>query len=180
MEKAVKQDILTVLKQGVAALNKNDTFKIKELSNQVIHNASIFQDEDSLGIAVLMYSLSKIAGRKNFETKKIVSILVKASVLLQKSDYGLYRKTIKQALKSISSSDSRLKFFVGTVIEQAQIKKACKVCLHGVSVGRTAEMFGISKWELMRYLGKTTFQESMPEKIGAIDRLELARGVFNK
>ncbi len=178
MEEVVRQDILEVLAKGMAALREGDSFRIKELSNNVIHNASIFQDEDSIGIAVLMYSLSKVMERGRLEVERILELLAKAKEGLEALNLDEYRLSVKLALRKISEADSRLKLFVNNVIDQAQLKKGCKICMHGVSVARTAKILGISQWELMQYLGRTGFHDEIVETVSANDRLGFAREAF--
>ena len=180
MEEVVRQDIMDVLKQGVEAIHQGDSFKVKELSNNVIHDASIFQDEDSIGIAVLMYALSKVMERGRLDSGEISTLLQRASKALDVQDIDGFRTALRLAIRKVAEADSRLKIFVNSVIEQAQIKKACKICQHGVSVARTANVLGISRWELMQYLGKTMFQEGYPETVSAMDRLALVRKVIGK
>lgn len=180
MEEVVRQDILEVLEQGIAALRNTDSFRVKELSNHVIHNASIFQDDDSLGIAVLMYALSKVMERGRLDATEVANLLAKAKSSLETYGFDEYRLAVKLALRKISEADSRLKLFVSNVIEQAQLKKGCRICMHGISVARTANMLGLSRWELMQYLGRTTFHDEAPETVSAVDRLEFARRVFSK
>ena len=128
MEEVVRQDILEVLEQGGEALKVGDAFRVKELSNNVIHNASIFQDEASLGIAVLMYALSKTMERGRLDIGEVERLLSKAKSALETFNFDEHRLAVKLALKKISEADSRLKIFVSNVIDQAQLKKGCKIC----------------------------------------------------
>ncbi|MBI2142886.1 hypothetical protein HYU20_00905 [Candidatus Woesearchaeota archaeon] len=180
MEEVVRQDIIGVLNQGIEALHKGDAFRVKELSNNVIHNASIFQDEDSLGIAVLMYALSKTMEKGRLDADEIARLLTKAKSALETFNFAEHRLAVKLALKKISEADARLKIFVSSVIDQAQLKKGCRICMHGVSVARTANILGISRWELMQYLGRTTFHDEVVEAVNVQDRLALARKVLEK
>ncbi|MEK6853926.1 MAG: hypothetical protein AABX60_01205 [Nanoarchaeota archaeon] len=180
MEEVVRQDILEVLGQGIAALNKGDSFRVKELSNNIIHNASIFQDEDSLDTAVLMYALSKTMERGRLDVGEVGKLLSKAESALETFNFDEHRIAVKLALRKISEADSRLKIFVSNVIDQAQLKKGCRICMHGVSVARTANILGISRWELMQYLGRTTFHDEVVETINVQGRLAFARKVFGK
>ena len=80
MNDIIKKDIIEVLNKLVGILKvkeDSDIIEIKELSNHVIHNASVFQDEDSVSIAILIYSLSKIMERKqkDFDYGKILSMV---------------------------------------------------------------------------------------------------------
>ena len=57
MHDILKKDIVTVLtrlSEIIKIKNDTDFLELKELSNHVIHNASVFQDEDSVSVAVLI------------------------------------------------------------------------------------------------------------------------------
>ena len=63
MENKVRKDILKVLHRAIDILSvreEKDVLELKELSNHTIHNSSIFQDEDSISFAILMYCLAKL------------------------------------------------------------------------------------------------------------------------
>ena len=60
MNPIVKKDILNILRESVSVIKQGELFKLKELSDHVIHNATIFQDQYSITIAVTIYSMSKI------------------------------------------------------------------------------------------------------------------------
>ena len=184
MHDIIKRDILAVLNKLadiLKAKEDSDTAEIKELSNHVIHNVSIFQDEDSVSVAVLIYSLSKIIERKqrNMDYGKILGMLNLCISNLKNNDDANFRKSIKSIFIFIRTVDARLKLYIYEVINQAQIKKGCKLCQHGISVARASEVLGISQWELMHYLGKTTVIDHFSESVNISVRLKIARGLFS-
>lgn len=184
MNEIIKKDILAVLLDTIGILKvkeEKDLSEIKELSNHVIHNASIFQDEDSVSIAILIYSLSKIIERKQGELNysNILQLLKTAYDFLNKDNIDNYRKTIKKLFNFISTMDTKLKLYIEEVINQAQIKKGGKLYEHGISLARAAEILGISQWELMFYTGKTKIIDVYEvELINLKNRLSYARSLF--
>ena len=78
---AEPKHVLKVLQQTKEAVRKEDTIKLKKLSNQTIHSASIHQDADSIMIALIIYSLSKILERPKYKEypswKEFFSALMK-------------------------------------------------------------------------------------------------------
>ncbi len=178
MDGTVRSNIVRLLKDTLDAIKEGDSFMLKKLSNGNIHNASIFQDEDSLSISVVIYALSKVIEHTD-RRQMIASQLQKALEALSSGKDAAYRSGILQVIRTIRLEDSRLKKFVFSVIEQAQVKKGSAIHEHGISIGRVAEMLGISKWELMQYLGKTNVSEQSNERIPTERRLELARKVFS-
>jgi len=182
MNETIKKDILSIISETIEILKlkeEKDIVELKELSNHTIHNASIFQDEDSVSIAILIYSLSKIIERKfgEFDFKPILNLLTWAFNYLKKDNTHEYRKTVKKLFSLISGIDSRLKLYIGEVIRQAQIKKGSQLYRHGISLPRAAEILGISQWELMNYIGHTKIVDT-EAKVDIKSRLSFARGLF--
>ena len=80
MKSIIKKDILSILRRVIDALEKVDLASLADISNRINHNSSIFQDEDSIQIAVLIYALSKVL--KSNKGKKIQRF------------YGLFKKAM--------------------------------------------------------------------------------------
>ena len=184
MHDIIKNDILAVLSELIDVLKAKenaDIMKIKELSNHVIHNASVFQDEDSISVAILTYALSKIIERKQRDMGyvKIIGMLNSCISSLKDNEDEPFRKSVRNIFNFIRAMDSRLRLYINEVINQAQIKKGCKLCEHGISVARASQVLGISRWELMHYLGKTTSIEQFSEPVNVSQRLKFARGMFS-
>lgn len=183
MNEIIKKDIVSILSELIGILKvkeEKDIIAIRELSNHTIHNASVFQDEDSISIAILTYSLSKIIERKQGELNynSIMALLKDAGDYLTKNNVDSYREIIKKMFKFISTIDTKLKLYIEEVINQAQIKKGGKLYAHGISAARAAEILGISQWELMNYIGKTKIVDRFEEELKVKNRLSFARGLF--
>ncbi len=184
MQDHIKKDILSVLTQLTEILKageESDIIEIKKLSNRVTHDASIFQDEDSISAAVLIYALSKIIERKqkDFDYGKIIGMVNSCISSLKNNQDEAFRKSVKDIFDFIRTLDQKLKMYIHEVINQAQIKKGCKLCEHGLSIARASEILGISQWELMHYIGKTTLVEQFSGNVNASKRLKIARGLFS-
>jgi predicted HTH domain antitoxin len=162
MQDIVRKDILDVSEQVLAALQANDHHALGELSNHVIHDASIFQDEDSVTFAVLVYALSKVVQRcceEHVSCVNLLPLLTQAKDALAAGKDEDYRARIRQTLDEIKKVDEKLKLYITEVMEKARVKKASKLTEHGISLARTAELLGVSQWELQDYVGKTQIAE---------------------
>ena len=187
MESEVRNDILDILKKVQKAIKEDDIKEIKELSNHTIHDASIYQDEYSVSIAIIIYSLSKIFERSKYTTYRDWPIFYN-SVLkdLENKEKSLtedkiieYEEYMKNILQTINKLGSHLKKYITEVIEKARINKASRLHEHGISIGRTAEILGITEWELMDYIGQTGIADvdlALTKRIK--ERLKLARRIF--
>lgn len=182
MNEIIKKDILSILSEVISILKvkeDKDIIELRELSNKTVHNSSIFQDEDSISIAILVYSLSKVIERKKqIDYKEIISFLNGAKISLLKNDLKEYKNSIKKTFDFIAKIDSRLKLYVEELIEKSRIKKGSRIYEHGISLARVAELLGISEWELMSYVGKTQMIDVEKEKFDAKSRLKFTRKMF--
>ncbi len=179
MHKIVKRDILAIISEAIDVLQKEDKSELREVSDHTIHCASIFQDEDSISFAVLMYAIFKIIDRDpSVDCRLIISVLNKIKHFLSKNDIDNYRKQTKLLFETITRLDDKIKLYIQKVLVKAKIKKGSRLIEHGLSVGRVAELMNISQWELMKYLGKTGISDR-DRNIGNVRlRLKFARGLF--
>ncbi|MEM4245202.1 MAG: hypothetical protein QXR60_03295, partial [Candidatus Nanoarchaeia archaeon] len=160
----------------------------KEISDHTIHDASIYQDKNATSIAVVIYSLAKIFDKhkyKEYENwnefyMKCTKHLEKARESLIMEHISRYHREIKTLYKLISEIEKELGMFITEVLKQAEIKKASRIYEHGISIGRTAELLGISPWDLMTYVGQTKIPEMGPEEVKTIkERLEFTKKLFS-
>lgn len=185
--KNIKEDILNVLKKGIRAIKKDDVRLLKDLSNNTIHDASIYQDTHSTSIAVLMYSLFKIFQRSDYRGYKdwktfyatILENLEDAYHSLNKGKIRDYELAINNIFNIIHRLDSRLKYYIKDVFVEAKIHKASRLHEHGISVNRTAEILGVNEWELMEYVGRTGISDvELNITKDVKERLDYARSLF--
>jgi hypothetical protein len=188
MNQKEKEDILRILKDSQKAVLDDDIKTLRDLSNSLIESASANQDEDAITITVVIYSISKIFERTNYRKYKdwtlfrdtIIKSLKDAYLQLYNNHEEAYRKNIKEITSVIEKLSTNLKGYVQEVIQKAHITKGSRIYEHGISMGRVSQILGISKWELMDYVGRT----GIPDVKENIDkpvkkRLQDAREVFS-
>ncbi|MBW3022919.1 hypothetical protein KY308_02360 [Candidatus Woesearchaeota archaeon] len=183
MNKEVKKDVLSLLDSVIGTLESEedkDILELSELSDHIIHSASIFQDEDSISMALVVYSIYKIfarGGDKKVIYSKVTPILKQARIALKKDELKNFRKKVKNVYKTIMDIDSEISFYFDELLDKAKLKKGAKIYEHGISIARVAEILGISLWDMSSYVGKTTLPES---RIGISieQRLKIARRIF--
>jgi hypothetical protein len=182
-----KDNLLNILSSVIKAIDEKDTLTIKEMSDRTVHSASIFQDTNSISIAVIVYSLAKIYEReryteykdwKGFE-KLILVNLKKAFSNLNANRTEEFSQNLKLILDSIKKLSGHLKGYIEDVFRKARISKASRLYEHGISVERTAKLLGVTVFEMAEYSGKTGIADvdlsiTMPEK----DRIKIAINFF--
>lgn len=184
MDEIVKRDALQILNRVIDILGvkeEKDVTELKDLSNHTIHNSSVFQDEISVSMAVLIYALSKIIERKqnDLDYRQILVFLKIAKKYLEDNEEAKFNVVMKKLFSEISSIDNKLKLYVQEVINQAQVRKGSKLYAHGLSYAKASAILGISQWELMNYIGKTKLNDSTLDIVDVRARLKFARGLFS-
>ena len=99
-------------------------------------------------------------------------------VYLRKDDYHAYRKEIKRLFALLSSIDKKLKLYIQEVIGQAKLKKGFKLFEYGMSIAKASKIMGITRWELMNYVGNTKVFDREKISTNMSKRLAFTRSLF--
>lgn len=161
--------LLEVLAQIQQALEQSDSFALHQLSDQLLHTASIQQHTDILTIAVVTYGLHKLVTKKEripqrewaLFVKKFNGELRKSSEALQDRDTEEFARHLDHAKELIETSiGKKMAGYVQEILKKASINKATKVYEHGISLSRTAHLLGLSQWDLLEYVGQRESRDS--------------------
>lgn len=158
-----KKNVLTILRNAKRALKERDIALLKEMSNRTIHSASLYQDPDSIMLAVTIYTLSKILERENYRkypewkpfVKACFKFLDKSIKALEQDNIEAFRKHMISIRKETEKISSKLKNYILEVFRKAAINKASRIYEHGISRAETSRLLGITQWELAEYVGLT-------------------------
>ena len=175
----LKKDLLELMSKTLKGLRDRDGTAVRELSDHIIHNASIFQDELTISMAVIVYALSKMLDRYGEISGDTLHHLEHLQEILKKGKTKHLFKELRKLREGIDTKDRKISLYVQHVVNEAKIKKGSRIYEHGISLAQTAHVLGISEWELMNYIGKTTMYEQQLEKFPIKKRLEIARKLFN-
>lgn len=157
------EHVIQVLEEVRVAIKAEDVLKLNTLSNETIHTVSTHQDTGNITMAVIVYALSKLIERKNFLKIKnwnlfiarIDSQFALAIKALRDDRIEKYETYMEMTRKSITSTSLNIKPYIQDVLRKASINKASKIYEHGISLGQTAQILGITEWELSEYAGQT-------------------------
>ena len=186
MEKEVRDDILAILKRTIEILKEReekDVLELKELSDHTVHDASIYQTIDTMEMAIVVYSLYKFLDRRVPIPEKLYQQLQKELATAYDSliinDLHTYNEHTQGLFEIIRKIDQSMPTYVQEVIDKARITKGNKLFEHGLTAKRAAEIMGVTEWELLSYIGKTTTIDKY--KMGGISvkkRLGYAEELF--
>ncbi|MBX4212430.1 hypothetical protein KW787_03190 [Candidatus Pacearchaeota archaeon] len=181
------EHIAQVLQGVKRGLVQQDSALLKELSNQTIHCACTVQDTGSITIAVLVYALSKLIERKDYMrikkwslfTKRFNAFLDLAIKAAKEENEEKYTSYLFQARKALTSISVNLKPYIEEVIHKASINKASKIYEHGISLGQTSNILGVTQWELSEYMGQSQKGEEYNRTLDVRKRAKMALEFFS-
>ena len=182
-----KENVLRILQEAKIAISDDNSIKLKELSNQTIHTASIAQDPDNIAVAVAVYSLSKIVERKEYRNfpgwkdfyKDILLFIDNSINAIKKNDDKKLKDSLTLMRKSVSRLSGKLKSYIQDVFRKAEINKASKIYEHGISMEKTASLLGITMFELASFAGqKPDTEVSLTKTIDVKTRIKTAMDMF--
>lgn len=181
------ENILRILKETKRFIEEDNPFELKALSNQTIHSATISQDGDNIVVAVLVYSLGKVLERNHYRNMEgwlgfhgsVIKNLGLAIKAIEKENVENTRIYLGRIRNSLNKIDGDLSQYIKDVFKKAEINKAFKLYEHGLSTEKTAELLGISLWDLASYIGQSSIADakiaiSMP----VIKRIKIAENIF--
>ncbi len=182
-----RENILRIFQGTKEAVAREDSAKIKELSNQTTNSAALMHDPDNIAAAVIVYSLSKIIERQDYKKlpgwDKFYKIYLESidkiiNALKEGNDEG-YKEGIKEIREGINKLSGKLKDRIQDVFRDASINKASRIYEHGISMERTAKLLGITLYELASYAGEKEHPEiSKTKEIDVKTRIKTAMEIF--
>lgn len=182
-------NILRILREAKDFVEEDRFNELKALSNQTIHSAAISQDGDNLIVAVLIYSLGKVMERPHYREMEgwdefygaLIGHLDGAIVALIENDVDEARFHLGAIRNSLNEIEGDLGFWIKDVFRKAEINKAFKLYEHGLSVEATAELLGVSLWDMASYIGQSHVGDS---KFGIcmseVERVKMLEAFFEE
>lgn len=183
-----KENILRILQETKEAIKNNDSIKLKQLSNQTNNTASLTQDPDNIAVAVAVYSISKIIERTEYQKLKgwndfykVVNSAIDNSIsAIKENNPKKFTNSLISIRNAVSKLSGKLKQYIQDVFRKAQINKASKIYEHGISMEQTANLLGITLFELASYAGQKPEGPEVPltKTIDVKTRIKTAMEMF--
>ncbi len=182
-----KEHWLKTFLETKKAIEKQDLIKLKILSNQTIHSASINQDAESITIAVIIYAIGKILERNDYRQKPewnkfYRNLLLEIDIIidsLKKDNLKKFSLTLEKLRKNTGKISGKMRRYIEEVLHKASINKASRIYEHGISLEKTAKLLGITLWELSNYAGQTGIADvKLGKTLNIKNRIKLALEMF--
>ena len=182
-----KENILSIFQETKVAILRGDPSRIKNLSNRTTNSASLTHDPDNIAAAVIIYSISKIIERTDYQKipewdkfyKSYLNSIDKIIEAIKKENYEAYRKEIRIMRSGISKFSGELEKSIQEVFRKASINKASKIYEHGISMEKTANLLGITLFELASYAGERGISDAPgKQNVDVRTRIKFAEEMF--
>ncbi|MFH1239598.1 MAG: hypothetical protein V1672_00070 [Candidatus Diapherotrites archaeon] len=175
---AIKQR--NMLSEARNAFSKSDVFKLRELSNEAVRNASLNNDKFMAEIAILAYALHKLSSKEHitksrqWETikKNILRSMSKTISLMESENLKEFKQSLKEVVESVSDADTHLGYFSQTLYSKARIKVASTAYSLGMSLSQAVDLTDADKSRLLSYIGGTRISDEEVVHLGIAERLE--------
>jgi len=180
-------NVLRILRQTKKFIEEDNAHELKGLSNQTVHAATIFQDADNIIVAVLVYSIGKILERDHYRemegwaefyesTTKNLELAIKSLEKNNLDNARIYLGRIRNSLNKITGDLSQ---YIKDVFKKAEINKAFKLYEHGLSTEKTAELLGVSLWDMASYIGQSHIGDAkVAITMPIAKRVKIAEDIF--
>jgi hypothetical protein len=164
--------------RNILLKGNSTTSELRNLSNNLMQKVSIYKDKNLISISVLIYSLYKIFSKNdNLEKKQLISLI--DNMINNKNNNVQFHTSTSKLFEEIKKYDKNIDSNILHIIKQGYINKGISLYEHGFSIGNAAEIMGISKWDIMEYLGGINIIDTDENaKIDCRDRLNYTRGLF--
>ncbi len=183
-----KENILKILEGTKNSIQKGDATTIKNLSNQTTNTAALTHDPDNIAIAVIIYSISKLLERQDYQRlsgwKEFYNTFFKcidnAITSIKNNDEAKIKESLDCLRASLTKVSGSLKKYIQDVFRKASINKASRIYEHGISMGKTANLLGITMFELASYAGQREEISEAPiiKGFDVKSRINLAMEIF--
>lgn len=181
MNQEIKSNILFVLRslKDMLSSNKLIIADLKKLSNRLMNDITLFHDKDCISLSVLVYALYKIFSKNSDFDRANLKRYISSAISSIDND-AEFRANMRALFDHLKKFDTNLDSTIIQTIKHAQVKRGLKMYEDGLTIGQAAEIMGVSKWEIMEYLGPTNIVDKDPTlRVDSRERLQFARSLFS-
>ena len=183
----MKYKMLELIEKSRIAFQNGNAMQLKEASNEATKEAVVGNDAVFAGIAVVSYSLSKLASKQHVvesnswgKTKKaILDSLDRLAVLLRKNNKDEFVNALNSFENEVRQVDEALGNYVRNIIEKAKVKVSSGAYARGLSLSSAAELTGADKTDLQNYIGITKIHDEEETRIFMTERMKKIRRIFS-
>ena len=151
------------------ALEKRDSYKLRELSDQCADIAFITQNQDAINVGIISYAFHKILLKGHYHSQ--------LGELLENANKKINAGSLESLIEDVKQFDKKNGFFQGNIVKKARIKLGARFYSRGMSLSKAAELVAVNVSDILKYSGGTQMSEKT-DGASVRERLETARRIF--
>lgn len=177
-------DLRRACEEASRLFESHDVGGMRRLYGQLLTECAVEYDEGAYRLALIMYVLSKVTSKQRFQTAggafvvDIVPHLRRAAMRAEGKKRTGAIKELALIHAQIESADERDRRYLRGLFSKAAVKAASTLYAKGISLGRSAEISGIAKHEILAYAGTTAMNERVESGIDIGARMRRLRELF--
>lgn len=168
----------------IKAFEKKDSFKLRELSKELIRKSAVFSSELFAELSVLAYSLHKLFSKAHFSEQKTWKNfvnntreqLLELEKTIETRQKALER--IEKILFAIEQFDKEHGNYSQSIVEKARIRQASFLYGLGMSLSKAAELCKTQTKSLQSYIGYTKIHEEHEDEISIKKRTKTLKTIL--
>lgn len=164
----------------------HDVQGMRKLHDALLESVALEYDEALYRLALITYVLSKILSKPRYWREKrsskywsqVKKRLENCSML---ADGGKNAQALRQLVmvhQHVTDAEERDRRFISGLFSKAAVKAASTFYAKGLSLGRSAELTGIDKREILSYAGTTAMNERLEGGVDIRERMRRLRAMF--
>lgn len=181
-------DLSASIQQALVAFEKGDIVGMKNLSNNLIRDAAVTQETETIRLAMISYTLCKIMQkgyyrkdqiRWNGFTTELNDHLRQLIEACESERRDKITPILDHIFDDIRILDESFGKYIEKITNKAIVKKGSTLYSLGLSLGMASQLSGASKWEILHFSGKTKAFEEEGVGVSLEERMKHARKVLS-
>lgn len=172
MEQRDVEDIIRGFERG-------EIDHLRKIGGKLARRGALKSSHTLLEGGAIAYALAKVVQHRHRHTPDELENLKKAVLEELKLCIGATIEEMDthfdKILDIITEFDKKTGKFISNLTEKARANKATTAYSSGLSVGKAAQLAGVSEWEILRYSGNTKLSEEIGITKHLHTRLKVAR-----
>ena len=160
--------------------------KLRSLSNDYTRDLLIYQDALFLDLSLATLLICNVLEKPRFwkyddwlrivfKIEEQLDICIKQ---IKSKDIKSLRNTLNSILNLACSVDDKDRRFVENIMIHGRVKIGSTLYAQGLSIGRAAELSGVSKEKIFQYSGRTLINDRFGKTMSIKERVNNVKSIF--
>ncbi|MEM3399218.1 MAG: hypothetical protein QXP42_00090 [Candidatus Micrarchaeia archaeon] len=181
------EEIIDIVLRIKNAFKKGKIHKLRKIHNECTKELVLTNNPILLDMALISYALAKLIEKpryRDIHIKKFAPILEdnldRVAQALKTNEMNEYNRAIKEITEAATKMESADRRYIRIIFDKARLKLASTIYAQGFSLGYASEISGVSRRDILDYVGKTMIPDRVKTEKTIDERLKNVRELFRK